>query len=241
MDNNSAGARLDEIAKEIQASRRVGYSQALHIAQAENPDLARAYSNVRGEGSQSSSSRRSYSVVADAGDKLDKRAKSIIARGGSNYRDALTQAGREMPRALSAWGSGVLNVKDYDMLSECDQKMTRALSDPDWIRQLAGSLLDHHAQALAGSNQRGGQVDPESYRSALQSLTAQFPDLAAAADTGTIDSSNWALLATLVPSISSEVKSKFGVDPYNLRAGNYSRSRRTYRDNNGNEVRKYVL
>jgi hypothetical protein len=234
-----SGENLDKIAKEIQAERQVSYSEALRIAMRENAELARDYSGVRREGAQGSPTR-SY-VAQDAGRKLDRKAKTIMERTGVSYRDALSEAGRELPRALSAWDSGVLNVKDYDTMSTADQTMIRALRDATWVRRLAGSLLDHHAQAFAGSNPRGGQVSPESYREALQSLTRQFPDLAEAADTGRIDSSNWTLLATLVPSVSSEVKSRFGVDPYNLRAGNYSRSEHSYRDSSGNEVRKYVL
>lgn len=240
MNSNFTGARLDEIAKTIQSERRVTYSQALRIAMHENAALAREYDH--GAGTESSPTR-SYSVISDAGQKWDKKAKAIMERTGVGYREALSQASKELPQLIQAWDSGHLDVKNFDTLSTAFQTMLRALNDPDWVRQLAGSLLDHHATEFAGSNQRGGQVNPESYRQALQELIRQFPDLGEAADSGKIASDNWRLLSTLVPSVSSEVKSKYGADPHNLRSGNYSGSQgsRVYQDRNNNQYRRYDL
>jgi len=55
---------------------------------------------------------------------------------------------------------------------------------------------------------------------------------------GYISATDWVLLATLIPSTSTEIKNRHGVDPLNLRGQNYSRGYRRY-DGRG-EYRVYV-
>src|SRR5262249_23629009 len=133
---------------------------------------------------------------------------------------------------------GVRTAKNYEQLSGTEQAMILAQNDPAKVRSLAGALLDTHAKLMAGSHVRGtGQVTPESYRDALASLRQQFLSLARAADDGYISATDWVLLATLIPSTSTEIKNRHGVDSLNLRGQNYSRGYRRY-DSRG-EYRVY--
>jgi hypothetical protein len=184
----------------------------------------------------------SYSVQRDAGDRLDAAARDIMRRDNLSYRDALVKASKELPQLFSAWDTGVRTAKNYDKLPESEQQMIHAQNDPNWVIQLAEAVFDHHANLMAGSHVRGtGQVSPESYRAALVSLRQQFPSLARAADDGFIGATDYELLCTLVPSVSTEVWKLHKAKPLNLRSDNYSSSTSVRRyDSEGREFRTYV-
>jgi hypothetical protein len=177
------------------------------------------------------------------GNRLDMLARKYQQSHGVSYRDALNATMRSQPELAAAWDRGKPSEHHYAEMTPLELAMLRAQNDATWVKNEASRVLDHHAQAMAGGPRSSAgiaQVSPESYRDALQSLIRQFPDLGEAADTGRIDSDNWRLLATIDPNVATAIKQRFGVDPYNLRAGNYSRSH-VYRDASNNEVRKYVL
>src|SRR5262245_5016912 len=161
----------------------------------------------------------------EAGKSLDRIARDY---GMKNYDEAVKRAMRENPSLALEYNNAVADAepavatvsfkKDYRM-SASEQAMALAQADREQNRKLAGDLLAHHAQALAGSNQRGypNQVNPERFRACMAELMGAFPDLAECYSSGNVAPDNWALLATLIPSITNEVKRVHGVDGYNLR------------------------
>jgi hypothetical protein len=184
-------------------------------------------------------------VIEDAGTRLDAAARHIMARDGLDYRSALIQAARKYPKLYESYTSGVRTpAKQYDQLSGSEQLMVILQNDADRVRYLAGNILNTAALRIAGSsNSSAGiaQVSPDSYRDALVSLQRQFPSLARASEDGYIAADDWSLLCTLIPSVSSEVKSRFGAEPLNLRSDNYVSSHGVRRyDRDGNEYRTYV-
>lgn len=183
------------------------------------------------------------SLQKSMGNRLDMLARKYQQSHGVSYRDALNATMRSQPELAAAWDRGKPSEHHYAEMTPLELAMLRAQNDATWVKNEASRVLDHHAQAMAGGPRSSAgiaQVSPESYRDALQSLIRQFPDLGEAADTGRIDSANWRLLATIDPNVATEIKHRFGVDPYNLRAGNYSRSH-VYHASNGNQYRTYVV
>jgi hypothetical protein len=180
-----------------------------------------------------------------AGMEIERIAKSY---GMSDMREAYRRALRENPNLARTYNNSVEDVppmtvnKGYAM-SASNQAMALAQVDVESNKQRAGAVLGHGAMGLAGSNQRGApnQVSPERYRAAMNELMNAFPDLGECYNSGVVAPDNWALLATLVPSVAGEIKKRHGVDPYNLRSGRYASSQgvRKY-DNAGNEYRTYV-
>ena len=163
----------------------------------------------------------------EAGASLHRIAMSY---GMKNDREAYRRALREYPNLALEYNTSSSDVpplagKGY-RLSASERAMELAQVDRDQNRKLAGELLDVHAKALSGSNLRGAtQVNPESYRRAMAELMAAFPDLGECYSSGVVAPDNWALLATMIPSLAGEIKRTRGVDPYNLRSGRYSDSR----------------
>src|SRR5262249_28804133 len=185
---------------------------------------------------------KQWSVKKDAGDKLHAETQRVMRRDNVKYKEAFAVVKEANPLTFSAYHTGIRTAPHEYRLAESDKRMIELQNDPDQVKSLAGSILNHHAMQLAGSNQMGypNQVNPERFGSAMRTLMGQFPDLATAYNSGFIASDNWALLSTLLPSCSTEIKNRFGVDPYNLRSGNYSRDGARRYDNQGNEYRTYV-
>ena len=162
--------------------------------------------------------------------------------GMKDNREAYRRAMREYPALAREYNSsGEAQAVASYVVSASDRVMTLAQTDLETNQKRAGEVLDHGAQGLAGSNQRGNQVNPESYRRCMAELMQAFPDLAECYSSGRIDPQNWALLSTLIPALSGEIKRVHGVTPHNLRSGRYA-SNQSYRkyDNSGNEYRVYV-
>ena len=194
----------------------------------------------------------------EAGASLHRIA---MAYGMKNYWEAYRRALREYPNLALEYNASSSDVpplagKDYlppmvgkgYRLSASERAMELAQVDRDQNRKLAGDLLDMHAKALSGSNQRGAnQVNPESYRRAMSELMAAFPDLGECYSSGVVAPDAWGLLATLYPSLAGEIKRTRRADPYNLRSGRYADSRgvrkysdsHVHRDPNGHEFRVY--
>jgi hypothetical protein len=185
-----------------------------------------------------------------AGRAIDRIAKSYgMADLGAAYRRALAEnpnLAREYNKSTS---DAPMVVENYRR-SASEQAMDLAQADRELNSQRAGSLLNTHAMAAAGSNQMGApnQVSPERYKEAMRVLMLQFPDLGEAYSSGFVAPDNWALLATLVPGVAGEIKKTRGIDPYNLREGRYASERGGVRkysadhvryDPRGNEFRTY--
>jgi hypothetical protein len=246
MDNFQieAGRKLDEIAK---AYGMKDVREAYRRAMKEHPELAKAYSTGQSatpETGGRASHEKSYSVQRDSGDRLDKATKDVMKRDGVDFATALKTAGRELPQLFSAYHTGIRTAKNFDALNASDQAMLRLQNDAEYTQELAGAILHDRAMSIAAgpmSSSGIAQATPESLTAAMKTLMAKFPDLGTAYNTGFIAADNWSLLATLVPGVSSEVKRIHGVDPYNLRSGNYNAINNARRyDNLGNEFRTYV-
>src|SRR5262245_6876598 len=116
---------------------------------------------------------KEWSVKKDAGEKLHAETERVVRRDGVKYAEAFAVVKEANPLTFAAYDTGIRSAPQEYRLAESDKRMIELQNDPDQVKSLAGNILNHHAMALAGSNQMRGvpnQVSPERLSNALRTL-----------------------------------------------------------------------
>ena len=136
--------------------------------------------------------------------EVDKLARHMAEAETISYQQALRKVGAQHPKLWARYNGFVEpDAKPYGQLTGQQKVMLELVSDSTKTKRLAAQTVDLYARCWVGIDDSGPipQECLASYQAAVQKVLRASPNLAAAYQSGRIDSADWSLLELLVSSV----------------------------------------
>jgi hypothetical protein len=144
-------------------------------------------------------------IERNAATEVNKLAQHMAETDKISYQEALKKVSAQHPKLWARYSGFVEpDAKPYGQLTGPEKAMRELVNNSTKTKRLAAHTVDVYAKCWAGIDDSGPlpQECLASYQAAVQKVLRASPNLAAAYDSGRIDSADWSLLALLVSSVS---------------------------------------
>jgi hypothetical protein len=144
-------------------------------------------------------------IERNAAIEVNKLAQHMAETDGISYQEALKKVSAQHPKLWARYSGFVEpDAKPYGQLTGPEKAMRELINNSTKTKRLAAHTVDVPAKCLAGIDDSGPipQKCFASYQIAVHQVLRSNPNLAAAYDSGRINSADWTLLELLVPSVS---------------------------------------